>query len=93
MPLHLTFAVTLIGFIAVNAARVVLQLFALELGASPTEVGVLVASYYVCPLLFSWPAGTLGDRFGPRWPLVFSAVCGTLGLAITTSCIRCRCFT
>ena len=43
MPLHLTFAVTLIGFIAVNAARVVLQLFALELGASPTEVGVLVA--------------------------------------------------
>ena len=82
MPLHLTFAVTLIGFIAVNAARVVLQLFSLELGASPTEVGVLVASYYVCPLLFSWPAGTMGDRFGPRWPLVFSAVCGTLGLAI-----------
>ena len=68
MPLYLTFAVTLIGFIGVNAARVVLQLYALELGANPTEVGILVALYYVCPLFFSWPAGTLGDRFGPRWP-------------------------
>ena len=82
MPLYLTFAVTLIGFVAVNAARVVLQLYALKLGADPAEVGFLVASYYVCPLLFSWPAGTLGDRFGPRWPLVFSAVCGTAGLVI-----------
>ena len=80
MPLHLTFAVTLIGFIGVNAARVVLQLYALELHASPTEVGLLVASYYVCPLFFSLPAGAWGDRFGPRWPLLFSAICGTLGL-------------
>ena len=82
VPLQLTFAVTLIGFIAVNAARVVLQLYALELGASPAEVGLLVASYYVCPLLFSWLAGSLGDRFGPRWLLLFSAVCGALGLVI-----------
>ena len=80
MPLNLTFAVTLIGFIGVNAARVVLQLYALELHASPTEVGLLVASYYVCPLIFSLPAGAWGDRFGPRWPLLFSAFCGTLGL-------------
>ena len=82
MPLYLTFAVTLIGFIGVNAARVVLQLYALELGANPTEVGILVALYYVCPLFFSWPAGTLGDRFGPRWPLLFSALSGTVGLVI-----------
>jgi MFS family permease len=82
MALYLNFAITLIGFVAVNASRVVLQLYALDLGASPTEVGMLVALYYVCPLLLSWPAGTWGDRHGPRRPLVFSAVCGTGGLVI-----------
>lgn len=82
MPLHFTFAVTLLGFVGVNAARVVLQLYALDLGAGPTGVGLLVAAYYVCPLLFSWPAGTLGDRYGPRGPLLFSAVCGTLGMVL-----------
>jgi MFS family permease len=82
MALYLIFAVTLIGFIGVNASRVVLQLFALDLGASPTQVGMLVALYYVCPLLLSWPAGTWGDRYGPRRPLIFSAVCGAGGLSI-----------
>ncbi len=82
MALYLIFAITLIGFIGVNAARVVLQLYALDIGASPTEVGILVALYYVCPLLLSWPAGTWGDRYGPRYPLLFSAVCGTSGLLI-----------
>jgi MFS family permease len=80
MALPLVFAITLVGFIGVNASRVVLQLYALELGASPTEVGILIALYYVCPLLLSWPAGTWGDRYGPRRPLLFSAVCGTGGL-------------
>ena len=82
MALYLIFSVTLIGFIGVNASRVVLQLFALDLGASPTEVGMLVALYYVCPLFLSWPAGTWGDRYGPRGPLIFSAVCGAGGLAV-----------
>ncbi len=82
MPLYLTFALTLIGFIAINAARVVLQLFALDIGASATQVGILVALYYVCPLLLSWPAGVFGDRVGPLWPLLFSALSGAGGLAI-----------
>ena len=82
LALYLTFALTLVGFVAVNASRLVLQLFALELGASATEVGLLVALYYVCPLLFSWPAGVFGDRVGPLWPLLFSALFGTCGLVI-----------
>ena len=82
MPLRLIFAVTLIGFIGVNASRVVLQLYSLELGATPTQVGMLVALYYVCPLLLSYPAGTWGDRYGPLRPLVFSAICGAGGLMV-----------
>ena len=82
MPLYFTFTFAFIGFVAVSAARVVLQLYALELGATPTAVGFLVALYYVCPLLLSMPAGAWGDRRGPRQPVLFSAVCGASGLAI-----------
>src|SRR5436190_3840275 len=82
MPLYLTFIITLIGFVAVNAARVVLQLYALDIGANPTQVGILVASYYACPLLLSLTAGSMGDRLGPQRPLLLSAACGTAGLVI-----------
>ena len=80
--LNLVYVLAFIDFIGVNASRVVLQLFALDLHASPTEVGLLIALYYVCPLLLSWPAGLLSDRYGPRRPLLFSAVCGSLGMVI-----------
>lgn len=80
--LNLVYVLAFIDFIGVNASRVVLQLFSLELHASPTEVGLLIALYYVCPLLLSWPAGLLSDRYGPRRPLLFSAVCGSLGMVI-----------
>ena len=32
---------------------------------------MLVALYYVCPLLLSYPAGTWGDRYGPLSPACF----------------------
>jgi MFS family permease len=82
MPLYFTFTFGFIGFVAVSAARVVLQLYALRLGATPTEVGFLVALYYLCPLLFSMLAGAWGDRHGARQPVLFSAICGACGLAL-----------
>ena len=81
-PLHLTFALGFLGFVSLSAARVVLSLYALELGAQPFAVGVLVAMFYVFPLLLSWPLGALSDRIGSRWPLVFGAASGAVGLVI-----------
>ena len=82
MPLYLTFTFAFLGFTCISAGRVVLSLFALELGAQPFAVGVLVAMFYAFPLLFSWPIGALSDRVKPRWPLLFGAVCGAFGMAI-----------
>jgi MFS family permease len=82
MPLYLTFTFAFLGFTCISAARVVLSLFALELGAQPFAVGVLIAMFYAFPLLFSWPIGALSDRVKPRWPLLFGAVCGAIGMAI-----------
>ena len=33
--------------------------------------------YYVCPLLLSLTAGSMGDRLGPQRPLLLSAACGS----------------
>jgi predicted MFS family arabinose efflux permease len=61
-PLYLTFALMLFGFGSISSARVALSLYALDLGASASAVGILVGSLYVFPLLISWPVGRYSDR-------------------------------
>jgi MFS family permease len=54
-------------------------LFALQLGASPVEVGVVMALFAALPMLLSVASGRLIDRSGPRRPLLaaFAALaCG-----------------
>ena len=82
MALYLTFTVAFLGFVCISAARVVLSLFALDLGAQPFAVGLLIAMFYAFPLLFSWPIGALSDRVGPRWPLLTGAMCGACGMLL-----------
>ena len=82
LPLYLTFSVAFLGFVCISAARVVLSLYALDLGAQPFAIGVLVAMFYVFPLLFSWPIGALSDRVGPRGPLMIGALCGAGGMLV-----------
>jgi len=66
----------LFGFSSISSARVALSLYALDLGASASAVGILVASLYVFPLLISWPVGRYSDRVGSRWLLLLGAACG-----------------
>lgn len=80
--IYLTLSLTFFNFVTSNAARVVLSLYSLELGASASQVGLLGGIFYLFPLLLSWPVGTMADRFGSRGLLLFAAVCGTLSLAI-----------
>ena len=81
-PLHLTFAFAFLSFTALTAARVVLSLYALELGAEASAVGLLAAIFFIFPLLLSWPLGALSDRTGPRRPLIASAVIAGAGMVL-----------
>jgi MFS family permease len=72
----------LFGFSSMGSARVVLSLYALELGASASAVGVLMGALYAFPLLISWPVGRYADRVGSRWLLLAAAVCGGGALLI-----------
>ena len=76
---HLAMA---IPFVAIVGARVLFVLYALELGASPFAVGLLATAMQLFPLLLSYAAGVLQDRFGARWLLAAAACCGGLGITL-----------
>ena len=62
-------------------SRVVMALLAIELGASPLAIGVMVALYSVPPLLLGVFSGRVSDRYGLHPPMLFGSVmcgCGLL---------------
>ena len=81
-PLYLAFLLMLFCFGSISAARVALSLYALDLGASPSAVGILVATFYIFPLVISWPVGKFSDRAGSRWLLLFGSVSGTCAMVV-----------
>jgi MFS family permease len=82
MAIALTLWLDFFNFVAAGAARVLLTLFALHMGASATEVGLLGGLLFLFPLLLSWPVGAMVDRLGSRGLLVFASVCGMVSLVL-----------
>ena len=82
MAIQLTLALSFFNFVGASAARVLLTLYALELGAPASAVGVLGGLLFLFPLLLSWPVGALADRAGARGLLLFASVCGAVSLAL-----------
>ena len=82
MTVYLALLLTLLNAVSIRAARVVLALYALDLGAQPVTVGVLAATFSAVPTILSWQAGRLSDRFGSRWLLILGAAGGGLGMLV-----------
>jgi MFS family permease len=77
----------IIGFVlpwntAYKASRVLNTLFALELGATPMQTGLLLATYGLFPMLFAAYAGKIADRHGVRIPLYAGLVLLGVGIAL-----------
>jgi len=66
MPLHLIIILTTINFITQKGCRILLTLYATNLGAGPLETGVMFALYGLFPFLLAVMAGRLADRFDNR---------------------------
>ncbi len=82
MAIHLTLALTFFNFATSSAARIVLTLYALELGAPASAVGVIGGLLFLFPLLLSWPIGMLADRVRSRGLLLFASSCGAVSLVL-----------
>jgi predicted MFS family arabinose efflux permease len=65
--------VALLNHSSFKGAKLLISLSAIEIGASPAEIGVLYAAYAVFPILLSFYAGGLSDRLGFRLPVTIAS--------------------
>jgi MFS family permease len=68
-----------VSFVSLKGSRVLMTLYAVELGAGPLEAGMLFAAYGLFPALFVVHAGRIADRIGNR-ALMYA---GFIGFAIS----------
>lgn len=63
-------------------SRVVASLLALNLGAGPLLIGILIACYSIFQLGFALIVGRISDRHGSRWPMLGGTITFGAGLII-----------
>ena len=77
MNINLVFLIVLCNMLSYRGSKVLISLFAIELGAAQIYIGTLIAMYAVFPMLLALFAGKLTDRLGVRAPML----CGSAGVA------------
>src|SRR5260221_12733213 len=82
MTLYLFVSLAMLNLIALKGSRMLLSLYAIDLGAGPFAIGVLVAMYAIFPLLLALTAGKTADRIGPKWPLIIGSFGFVAGLPV-----------
>ena len=82
MQLYIVVLLTVLTHTSYKGSKVLLSLFALELGATPFTVGVLFALYSVFPAVLAIYAGRLSDRLGARRLILFGAGGLVVGLLL-----------
>ncbi len=65
-----------------RGSKIVVSLYAIELGMSQIIIGTLIAMYSVFPMLMGLYAGKLTDRLGVRWPMICGSVGVVCGLSV-----------
>lgn len=81
-PLPLIIILMVLDHVAFNGGRVTVTLFAINQGATPLTVGVLLAMYALLPALLSVSAGRWVDRIGLGKPLLLGSAFVGLGMLV-----------
>jgi MFS family permease len=81
MWIYVVFLIVLFNMTSFRGSKVLVSLFAIELGAPQFYIGILVALYSLFPMLLALYAGKLSDRLGVRYPMI----AGSMGLALGLS--------
>ncbi len=81
-PIYLVTLTTLLVQGAHQGSRVVASLLALELGANPLVIGLLIGVYSVFPLMLGVYSGRISDRLGTRRPMLAGTLVLGLGLIV-----------
>ncbi len=77
-PIAFVLTLTSVFFIAMKGNRIVVTLFAVDLGAGPLQTGILFALHGIFPFMLAISAGRIADRFDNRllmyWGLAIYAI-------------------
>lgn len=82
MTIRLIVLMSILNHTGFGGSRVVVALYALDLGASQFSIGMLTALYALCPMLLAVHSGRLVDRLGPRLPMLVGSVAMAVGLLL-----------
>jgi MFS family permease len=82
MTVYWVVALGLLNHTSYKGSKILLSLFALELGASQFWIGVFYGMYSVLPIVLAVHAGKIADRIGMRMPMLLGSVGLSLGLLI-----------
>ena len=82
MPFWVLMLVALLNHSSFKANKVLVSLFAIDLGTSPATIGMLYAMYSLLPALLSVTAGKVSDRYGFRGPVMVSCAGVMLSLIL-----------
>ena len=74
--------IVMLAQMGTNGAKLLLALFAIDLGASPLQVGITFAMFSILPAILAISAGRWVDRIGVRLPLLLG--CGGMAMAIAS---------
>jgi predicted MFS family arabinose efflux permease len=81
-PVRALVALTVLNHIAFAGSRVAVSLGALELGASPFAIGLLLSFYGLLPMILSVPGGRWIDRVGMRLPMIGGSALLAFGVSL-----------
>ena len=82
MVIYLILFLGLLSWASFMSSRVLMSLYAIELGAPAAAIGVLIALYGLGPLLLSVHAGKVADRAGTYRPILLGSGGLALGLVL-----------
>jgi MFS family permease len=82
MNVYLILLVVLCNITCLRASRILVSLFAINLGAEQYVIGLMIALYALFPALLAVYSGRLSDRIGPRIPMIAGSAGLVAGLLI-----------
>ncbi len=80
--LQLLILLTICNHLVFTGGRVAISLYAIQLGATPFAVGVMMSLSAALPMLFAVSAGRMVDRVGGRAPMLWASVALALSTAV-----------
>jgi MFS family permease len=82
MTIYTVIALVILNSIAQRGSKVVVSLYALDLGAGAATVGLLAAVFALFPLLLAVQVGRISDRYGVRMPIALGGLAMAVGLVL-----------